>query len=86
MDLNVLLEPVAQDRAPGPCKVARIVASLEEPYRSALDRLVSTKYQDGGLADEALAARMKAAGVPAGATVINRHRRGQCTCEGLVVG
>jgi hypothetical protein len=35
---------------------------------------------DGGFTDEVLQRRMTEAGLVAGVSVINRHRRGMCLC------
>lgn len=83
MDLDVLLEPVP-DRGSEPCKVGRILASLEDPYRTALWGLLSTQIEDGGLSAEQLQVRMTKAGVPVGASAIRRHRAKRCTCESVV--
>lgn len=68
------------------CKVGRIVASLEDPYRTALIDLLAVTYVDGGESDGEISARLKSAGLPASGAHINRHRRGVCSCppEGVV--
>lgn len=86
MNLDALLEPIPDRNQKQPCKVGRIVAGLEEPYKSALTTLLATSYADGGLADEAIQKRMDAAGLQVGATVINRHRKLTCTCGSVVNG
>lgn len=78
MDLDVLLEPVNHDSMP--CKLARIVMGLEEPYREVLQKLVDKKYIDGGLSDSALQLRMKRAGLQVSTPVIWRHRFKTCSC------
>lgn len=80
MSLEALLAPIPDRNAKHPCKVGRIVEELAEPYKSALVNLIVTRYADGGLSDEALEARLKDAGLEVGTTIINRHRRGSCTC------
>jgi hypothetical protein len=82
MSLDILLEPVI-DRSHEklPCKVGRILASLDDPYKTALVTLLGTAYSHGGLSDEALTERIKLAGFPVGASVVNRHRRNKCACE-----
>ncbi len=79
MNLDALLEPLPA-RNQEACKVGRILADLQDPYKTALINLLDTLYADGGLADEALAARMNAAGLPVGAKTVYKHRRKQCTC------
>lgn len=81
MSLDVLLEPIPDRNKKEPCKIGRILADLQEPYKGALTTLLATSYADGGLADEAVAARMKAAGLPVGSKTVYKHRRQQCTCE-----
>jgi hypothetical protein len=81
MGLELLLEPAAGTIPGKPCKVARTLTGLAEPYRSALENLLATPYRLGGLTDEALALKLRQAGIPVGATLLNRHRRGLCTCE-----
>lgn len=81
MSLDVLLEPVPEKQAE-PCKVMRLVESLAEPYRTALFGLVNTQVADGGLSVDALAQRIRAAGLGSiGTTTLNKHRRAVCTCE-----
>lgn len=83
MSLDKLLEP----RAPEPpklCKAGKILESLQEPYRSALQNMFDVPYVEGGFSDEEITTRMAEAGIPAGHTIINRHRRGRCTCESVV--
>ena len=80
MSLEALLEPVPE-RVKEKCKVGRIVDDLAEPYKSALALKLDLSYANGGLADEELARLLKAAELPVGATIINRHRRGRCTCQ-----
>lgn len=81
--LDILLEP----RAPEPpkfCKVGKILADLDEPYKTALINILELPYASGGFSDEEITTRMTEAGIPAGHTIINRHRRGRCTCESVV--
>lgn len=79
MSLDVLLEPIPEPEKKL-CKVGNILAGLEEPYRSALQGLISRPYSDGGYTDEVLQRRMTEAGITVGVSVINRHRRGICLC------
>lgn len=84
MSLDILLEPIPAKHQP--CKLARIIAGLEEPYQSALKKLVETSWRDGGLSDSDLRQRMLKAGIEVGATVIHYHRRGICACAKGLVG
>lgn len=78
MTLDILLEPVEHDSTP--CKLQRVVLSLEEPYRSALTKLVDTTFVDGGLSDSGLYMRLQKAGLQASTPVIWRHRNKVCSC------
>lgn len=78
MGLEALLEERTEE--PDYCKVGRIVQSLEEPYRSALVKLLATPYINGGESDTAIVDRLRKAEIPASAPSINRHRRGICSC------
>ena len=80
MSLDALLAPVPDRNAKHPCKVGRTIEELAEPYKSALVNLLATRYADGGLSDEALQGRLSDAGLEIGVTILNRHRRGLCTC------
>lgn len=80
MNLEALLEPVEPKQKPL-CKVGRILDQLEDPYKSALFGLIETKVADGGLSDDALAARMKTAGLEIGAKSLWTHRRRLCACQ-----
>lgn len=79
MSLDKLLEPMPEPE-PKLCKVGQIVAELEEPYKGALLALLNQPHSAGGFTDEVLQRRMTEAGLIAGASVINRHRRGICLC------
>lgn len=81
MSLDALLAPLPIDE-PTPCKIARMVTELDEPYSSALQKLVDVTYPNGGLSDMALRARLKAAGLPVSISTIHYHRRGLCSCVG----
>lgn len=85
MSLDVLLEPIPA-KAATPCKVAQLITSLDEPYKSAVQNLVDTSYKQGGLSDYQLRERLLSAGIDVGGTVINYHRRGVCSCRKLLVG
>ena len=80
MNLDLLLAPIPE-RTVQPCKVGRIVDELQEPYKGALLALLNHAYADGGISDEALTDRMRAAGLDVGASVVNRHRKNRCTCQ-----
>ncbi len=81
MSLDILLDPVPERNMTRPCKVTRIIESLEEPYKSALIELVDRSFEDGGLTAEELEHRMKIAELEVGSTVIRKHRKQQCSCE-----
>lgn len=81
MNLEALLEPLPERGAPRPCKTARIIAGLEEPYRSALQKLVDLSFANGGLSDAALRDRMLKAGLDVATSNIHYHRRGICSCK-----
>lgn len=63
-----------------PCKVGRILAGLEEPYKSALTNHLNTQFEQGGYTDEGLATVMATAGFQVGATTVRTHRKGACAC------
>jgi len=80
MSLDVLLEPIPV-KTKTPCKVGRVLASLDDPYKTALLTLLDTRFVDGGLADDAVAERLERAGFDVGATTVRSHRKGTCSCE-----
>ena len=80
MSLDVLLEPIPA-KSKTPCKVGKVLASLDDPYKTALLNLLNTKFSDGGLADEHVAERLERAGFDIGATTVRTHRKGMCSCE-----
>ena len=80
MSLDALLEPLPDRNAPKLCKVGSIIDSLQDPYKSALHNLLIVSYDDGGASDEAIADRMKTAGLPVGARTIYQHRKKRCAC------
>lgn len=81
MNLDALLGPAPAASSNGRlCRVGAILAGLEEPYRSALERLLSVPFLEGGETDEQLATRLRAAELPVGATTIRRHRTKTCIC------
>lgn len=63
-----------------PCKLGRLIATLEEPYRAALNTLLSVAYVDGGESDREIAHRLRLADLPMSQATINRHRVGTCGC------
>ena len=79
--MDALLAPLPDRNISLPCKVGRILETLEDPYKTALINLLVTPYEDGGLSAEQLEQRMKQAGLEVGATVIRRHRKKQCGCR-----
>lgn len=81
MNLDALLEPVPEQvKTKEPCKMGKTVEGLEDVYKTALIDLLAKPHSEGGLTDEAIADRLKRAGLPVSATVINRHRKGRCVC------
>jgi hypothetical protein len=58
-----------------PCKVAGILAELEEPYKSSLSNLLQSLESA-----DSLMARLRSAGFNVGATTIRKHRSGVCSC------
>lgn len=82
MSLEVLLEPI--DKAHRRCKLGAIIASLEEPYQSALQKLADVSWREGGLSDTRLRERLKLAGFSVSMSVIYNHRTGVCACKGVV--
>lgn len=81
MNLDALLAPLPERNKTLPCKVGRIVESLEDPYKTALINLLAQDVSQGGLSSEQLETRMREAGLEAGATAIRRHRKRQCGCN-----
>lgn len=79
-NLDVMLTGSIDASLGSPCIVAKIIASLSDPYKSKLADLVKTRFADGGLSDPDLAKVMRLAGLKCSATMINQHRRGVCTC------
>lgn len=80
MSLDALLEPIPDKPENRPCKVGVWAATLEEPYLSALTKLLATPFASGGLSDEALTARLNQAGFTIGHSAVRRHRKGACHC------
>jgi hypothetical protein len=77
MNLDALLEPtVALEGTP--CVIVRTIESLPEQYKKAVQKLI-----EEGTADEEMAARFRAAGLPGRASSFQRHRIGRCTCGTL---
>jgi hypothetical protein len=85
MSLDALLEPIP-DRQARPCKLGILLTTLEEPYKSALENLVTLKHADGGLSDQALVGRLRQAGIPMSVSTAHYHRRGICSCVKGMVG
>lgn len=81
MNLDALLAPLPDRNISLPCKVGRILESLEDPYKTALLSLLAQDVDQGGLSSEQLQVRLKEAGLEVGATAIRRHRRKQCGCH-----
>lgn len=61
MNLDALLAPLPERNKTLPCKIGRIVLSLEDPYRTALSNLLEHDHATGGLTAEDLETRMKEA-------------------------
>lgn len=85
MNLDALLEPIP-DKQAKPCRLGLTIASLDEPYKSALERLVELKHSDGGLSDQALVGRLREAGISMSVSTAHYHRRGLCSCAKGMVG
>lgn len=79
MNLDALLEP--SENLNQPCKLGRIMAGLNEPYRSALENLIAVPFADGGESDARLRGRLAKAGLYVSQPVIYRHRHGECSCK-----
>lgn len=79
MSLDILLAPIPEPE-PTLCKLGKIIAALDEPYKTALVNLTNQNYADGGMSDEALTERLHQAELPIGSTIVNRHRRQVCAC------
>lgn len=62
------------------CKIGRTVAGLDEPYKSALLKLLSSD-----LPDEPLAKTIRDAGLKVSYSSVYRHRRALCKCESVAV-
>lgn len=62
------------------CLIGRAMRDLAEPYRTALERLISTPYARGGESDAEVAKIMIEAGIRSSETSVGRHRRGVCAC------
>lgn len=82
MNLDALLEPIPSRRKITLCKLGQTLSKLEEPYKTALQKLVATSYADGGLSDRDLSVRLDAAGIQISTSVIHYHRRSLCSCRG----
>lgn len=76
-----LLLSAAPTRLSEPCHLQRIIDGLADPYKTALGRLVTVTYSEGGLSDIELAHVMRQAGLKIGKTAINYHRRAVCGCS-----
>ena len=85
MNLDALLEPIPQ-RHTRPCKLGQALIELDEPYKTALQNLVTTEHENGGLTAAKLAQRLADAGLNISATVVHMHRKGQCSCRKALVG
>lgn len=82
MNLDALLEPIPK-RGAQPCLIQRHLNDLDEPYKSALQKLLDTRFTDGGMSDAELAQRMLQAGLKSSHTTVRIHRSGLCSCAGL---
>jgi hypothetical protein len=77
MNLEALLE--SSDTIVGtPCVIARTIEELPEQYKVAVLKLMEERT-----ADEEMASRFRAAGLPGRASSFQRHRIGRCTCGTL---
>lgn len=82
MNLEVLLKPIEPNQGT-PCKSRKLIDSLEDPYKTALDALVNKSVDDGGLSPNRAAARIAEAGIDLSGHSIYRHRLGACACRSL---
>jgi hypothetical protein len=78
--LDAIFSGVVDPSIGSPCRVAKVIDSISDPYQTKLQDLVNKSFADGGLPDTELAKLMQQAGLQCSATMINRHRRGVCTC------
>lgn len=62
------------------CLIGRALVEVPQEYRSALERVVNTRWDEGGLTPEEAALVMNESGLKASATALTRHRRGLCLC------
>jgi hypothetical protein len=85
MNLDALLAPI-EPAKPRLCKIGTLLTTLDEPYRSALENLVTVKHSEGGLSDQALCGRLREAGISMSVSTVHYHRRGLCSCVKGMVG
>lgn len=78
-NLDALLAPTTV-YAGTPCNLARTLAGLPEPYKTALNDMLALPYADGGLTDHDITARMKSAGLRSSDSTVHRHRHHKCSC------
>ena len=79
-NLDALLTPANNTTTGAPCVIKRTLLDLPDSHRDAVTELVEVTHKDGGLTDDEVAARFRAAGLPGRSTAINRHRRRLCGC------
>ena len=82
MNLEALLKPI-ETKPATPCKSRKLIDSLEEPYRTALDDLINKDAENGGLSPNKAAARIAEAGIDLSSHSIYRHRLGACACRSM---
>ena len=82
MNLDALLKPI-EPNAGTPCKIKRIMDTLEDPYKTALKNIVEKSVDDGGLSPNQAGARIREAGIEISSHSIYRHRIGSCACRGV---
>jgi hypothetical protein len=63
------------------CVIGRPLVDLDEPYRSALQKIVDLTWPEGGLTEFGVAQAMNESGLPGSPTSVLRHRRGLCICQ-----
>lgn len=63
------------------CVIGRHLLDLDEPYRSALEKLVTSSWQDGGFTEFTVAQVMNESGLKGSPTSVLRHRRELCICQ-----
>lgn len=66
------------------CLIGRTLDALTDPHKSALQKILDTAANQGGLSAAQVAKLMKEAGLRSSETTVTRHRLGTCAC--LTIG